>query len=210
MTTSRVVLYWNKRTVENLAKRSPISKTPPGRSHLCVALCGNGDCYISMSSVQMSALPPPEARRRAEAAALKALELDPTLAEAHSALGSVRLYSWDWTAAEEECKRAIELNPNYANAHNAYAHYLISRGRTDEHSPQRIAPGIGSRFRSPSAHSEGFLFFSRDAMVNRSSNCAALSPRTRTIIRAIGFWPTPSRPTASSRTRLRPRKRQLP
>ena len=73
-----------------------------------------------------------EARRRAEEAATKALELDARLAEAYSALGYVKHFNWDWTAAEQDFKRAIELNPNYANAHNFYASYLMSRGRVDE------------------------------------------------------------------------------
>ena len=126
-------LYWNKRTVVNLRKaieyfESAIREDPT----YALPYVGVADCYNSMGSVQIGALPPPEGRRRAEEAALKALELDPTLAEAHTALGVVRHYSWDWAAAEEEFKRAIKLNPNYANAHNFYASYLMSRGRTDE------------------------------------------------------------------------------
>ena len=126
-------LYWNKRTVENLDKaiaylESAIREDPT----YALPYVGVADCYNALGAVQFSALTPPEARRRAEAAALKALELDPTLAEAHSALGYVRHFSWDWAAAEQEFQRAIELNPNYANAHNYYASYLMSRGRTDE------------------------------------------------------------------------------
>jgi len=76
---------------------------------------------------------PREARPKAEEAAVKALEIDDTLGEAHAALGAVKyLYDWDWAAAERELKRAIELNPNDALAHNVYAHYLHSMGRADE------------------------------------------------------------------------------
>ncbi len=126
-------LYWNKRTEENLHKsiehfQSAI-KEDPGYA---AAYVGLADCYNSLGTVQVSALPPLEARRRAEEAAVKALELDSTLAEAHSSLGQVKHYNWDWTGAEQDFKRAIELNPNYANAHNFYASYLMCRGRIDE------------------------------------------------------------------------------
>jgi tetratricopeptide (TPR) repeat protein len=85
-----------------------------------------------LSVVQIGALPPAEGRRRAEEAATKALALDGARAEAHTALGFVKHYNWDWLAAEQDFKRAIEINPNYANAHNYYASYLMSRGRVDE------------------------------------------------------------------------------
>ncbi|HET6930331.1 MAG TPA: tetratricopeptide repeat protein, partial [Candidatus Acidoferrum sp.] len=71
----------------------------------------------------------PEARD----AALKALQLDPNLAEAHTSLANVRMVlDWDWNGAEGEFKRAIQLNPNYSPAHNWYAHYLVAMGRFDE------------------------------------------------------------------------------
>jgi TolB-like protein/DNA-binding winged helix-turn-helix (wHTH) protein len=70
---------------------------------------------------------------KAKAAALKAVELDDSLAEAHAALGFVLLYGdWDWSGAERELLRAIELNPNYPNAHHWYAEYLSAMGRHDE------------------------------------------------------------------------------
>jgi hypothetical protein len=59
---------------------------------------------------------------KARAAALKALELDDTLAEAHTSVGLVKfLYDWDWRGAEREFQRAIQLNANYATAHHAYS-----------------------------------------------------------------------------------------
>jgi DNA-binding winged helix-turn-helix (wHTH) protein/TolB-like protein/Flp pilus assembly protein TadD len=69
----------------------------------------------------------------AKAAANKALELDPELAEAYAALGTVkRIHDWDWNGAERDFKRAIELNPNYAKAHLGYGLLLSSLGRHDE------------------------------------------------------------------------------
>ena len=76
---------------------------------------------------------PKEAYPKAKEAALTALELDDTLAEAHTSLAFIKLdYDWDWMGAEQEFKRALELNPNYATAHHWYALYLITTGRSDE------------------------------------------------------------------------------
>lgn len=70
---------------------------------------------------------------KARAAARKAIELDPTLAAPHTALGLVAMnYEWDWKTAEEEYKRAIELDPNYPTAHHWYAEFLCAQGRSDE------------------------------------------------------------------------------
>ena len=74
-----------------------------------------------------------EAISEAKAAAFKAIELDPTLAEAHVALGHIRLWlDWEWPAAELEFKQGIALNPNSALAHDQYAMYLAAMGRLDE------------------------------------------------------------------------------
>ncbi|MGH9934594.1 MAG: protein kinase domain-containing protein, partial [Blastocatellia bacterium] len=75
------------------------------------AYAGLAACYNSLGSVAVGEMPPPEARRRAEEAAVKALKLDSALAEAHAALGYAYHYNWNWDASEYELKRAIELNP---------------------------------------------------------------------------------------------------
>jgi len=70
---------------------------------------------------------------KAKAAALKAVELDGSLADAHAALGFVLFYGdWDWAAAERELKRAIELNSSYVTSHHWYAEYLSAMGRHDQ------------------------------------------------------------------------------
>src|SRR6185295_8011880 len=70
---------------------------------------------------------------KARATATKALELDESLAEAHTSLGWIkRTHDWDWSGAEAQFKRAIELNPNYANVHQWYGLLLTTLGRTDE------------------------------------------------------------------------------
>ncbi|MGH9601497.1 MAG: tetratricopeptide repeat protein [Terriglobales bacterium] len=78
-------------------------------------------------------LPPKEAMPKARAAAIKALEIDNTLAEAHTSLALVKeFYDWDWAGAESAFKRAIELNPSYAFAHSGYGGYLSRMGRHQE------------------------------------------------------------------------------
>jgi len=78
-------------------------------------------------------MPPREAFPRAKAEAIKALEIDPTLAEAHSSLAYLNAYyDWNWSEAEREFKRSLELKPNYATAHHAYSRLLASLGRLDE------------------------------------------------------------------------------
>lgn len=78
-------------------------------------------------------LPPSETLPKAKAAAMKALEVDSTLAEAHSALAYASYFwDWDWSSAEREFKRAVELNPNSALAHQRYSECLQTRLRFDE------------------------------------------------------------------------------
>jgi eukaryotic-like serine/threonine-protein kinase len=76
---------------------------------------------------------PSEAFPEAKTAAARALQLDPTLAEAHASMAYVlNYYDWDRSGAEQEFKRALELNPNDAAAHHAYGRFLASMGRADE------------------------------------------------------------------------------
>jgi serine/threonine-protein kinase len=64
---------------------------------------------------------------------MKALELDESLAEAHTTLGYIKMdYDWDWQGAEKELRRAIELNPNYVFAYHILSHYLLLMGQNDE------------------------------------------------------------------------------
>ena len=70
---------------------------------------------------------------RAKEAALKALEIDDTLAEAHTSLAYIKInYDWDWSGGEKEFQRAIELNPNYCDAHEMYGSTLKNRDGLEE------------------------------------------------------------------------------
>jgi TolB-like protein/DNA-binding winged helix-turn-helix (wHTH) protein/Tfp pilus assembly protein PilF len=98
------------------------------------AYSGLADCYASLgASSTVGGLPPREAMPEAKAAALKALEIDGTLAEAHASLAFVHLlYDWDFSASEKEFKRALELDPDYTAAHHWYSHCLLPLGRKEE------------------------------------------------------------------------------
>ncbi|HKT70327.1 MAG TPA: protein kinase [Terriglobales bacterium] len=94
------------------------------------AYAGMAECYYNLST---NYWPPREAMPKAKAAALKALELDENLPEAHSALGGVHyFYDWDWAGAEQEAKRAMELSPNNATAYDVMAGYLSTVGRLED------------------------------------------------------------------------------
>lgn len=95
------------------------------------ALAYDGLAYYYCNALEWM-MSPREALPLAKEAALKALALDETLAEAHASLGMVYLfYDWDWPSAEREFQRALELNPNYATTYVYYAHYYVAMGRFD-------------------------------------------------------------------------------
>jgi adenylate cyclase len=98
-----------------------------------LAYAGLAESYITLSQPWSGALSPKEALPQAKAAATKALAIDDSLGEAHSALAHViELYDWDWQGAEKEYRRALELNPNDAMAHDWYGEYLQVMGRNEE------------------------------------------------------------------------------
>ena len=127
--------YWNKRSEEGFQKalqyfQQAIERDP----NFALAYSGLADTYALLGDPQAGgSMPPNEMLPKAKAAALKALEIDETLAEPHVSLAHVKyMYDRDWAAAEREFKRAIELNPNYSVAHHWYAIYLSAVGRQRE------------------------------------------------------------------------------
>jgi tetratricopeptide (TPR) repeat protein len=101
-----------------------------------VPYAGLADCYNQLGTNIIGAKSPAETRRLAAAAARRALEIDPDLAEAQAALAYCDLYDWDWNAAEQGFLRAIQANPNYAPAHLWFAHYLTARKQFDRASQE--------------------------------------------------------------------------
>jgi TolB-like protein/Tfp pilus assembly protein PilF len=122
--------YWNKRTAQSLETAigyfdRAIQQDPS----FALAYVGIADCLL----VPNNPAAPIDKMPRAKAAALHALQLDDSLAEAHASLALILLeYDWNWNEAEKEFQRAINLNPKYATAHQWYGGYLESVGRLND------------------------------------------------------------------------------
>lgn len=124
--------FWNRRNEEGFRKAiehfEQAIQIDPGYA---LAYAGLADCHALLSDY--SIVPPREAMPKAKAAALRAIEIDDTLAEGYTSLAFVQMaYEWKWADAEENFKRAIALNPNYATARQWYASCLVQMNRTDE------------------------------------------------------------------------------
>jgi TolB-like protein/Tfp pilus assembly protein PilF len=127
--------FWNRRTEAALKQAlGYFQKAIAADPGYAPAYSGLADSYLSLGAASIvGGLPPRQAMPQAKAAALKALQIDGTLAEAHTSLAMVHLlYDWDLAACEKEFRRAIELDPNYTTAHHWYSHCLLLLGRTEE------------------------------------------------------------------------------
>jgi TolB-like protein/DNA-binding winged helix-turn-helix (wHTH) protein/Flp pilus assembly protein TadD len=126
--------FWNKRTADSLKValayfNQAIDQDP----NYAQAYSGLADTYALLGDWQYAVMTPKEALPKAKAAAIKALELDSALGEAHNSLAfCLDGFDWDLDSAGKEFRRAIELNPGYATAHHWYAWHLGLLGRYDE------------------------------------------------------------------------------
>lgn len=138
--------YWDQRTEQGLLKsldyvRRALRVDP----NYAPAYIGLADTYACLGEYLYA--PPAEAFTRAKSAALKARELDASMAEAYASLAEVAFfYEWDWALAEEGFRRAVELRRNYASGHHGYAWFLMAMGRWDEatgyfEQAQKLDPG---------------------------------------------------------------------
>jgi serine/threonine-protein kinase len=124
----------NKGTEESYFKaidffRKAIAKSPS----YAAAYSGLAYAYMQLSSLAYHYLAPSDGMPKAKSAALKALQLDDTLSDAHTWLGYIKMtFDRDWPGAERETKRALDLNPNSADAHLLYEWYLLAQRRIDE------------------------------------------------------------------------------
>jgi serine/threonine-protein kinase len=123
---------WNKRTVEGLQNGIEyFGKAIQRDQDYALAYAGLADCYLLLNVYNVTSAD--DSYPKAEAASRKALSINESLAEAHTALGFVTYrYHLKWAEAEEHFKKAIALNPNYATAHQWYASYLAASGRLNE------------------------------------------------------------------------------
>ena len=126
--------FWNKRTADGLKValayfNQAIDEDPK----YAQSYSGLADTYALLGDWQYAVMTPKEALPKAKAAAIKALELDSTLGEAHNSLAfCLDGFDWDFPSAGKEFQRALELNPGYATAHHWYAWHLSLLGRYDE------------------------------------------------------------------------------
>jgi tetratricopeptide (TPR) repeat protein len=123
---------WNKRTIESLKQaveyyNQAIGKDPA----FALAYAGLAETYVLFPNYDVASAK--DSMPQAKAAAMRALELDDSLAEAHTALGWYLMsFEYDWAGGERELRRAIDLNPNYATAHQWLGELLAQMKRFDE------------------------------------------------------------------------------
>jgi TolB-like protein/Flp pilus assembly protein TadD len=125
--------FWNKRREEDAYRgiecfKQALEIDPD----FALAYAGLADCQILLGDVRVQALPPKEAFLQGRASALRALELDADLAEAHGTLGHVSMHLFDWPRAESEFQRALDLNPNHAQAYLWQAYYFAFTGQFED------------------------------------------------------------------------------
>ena len=122
--------YWNRLNCADFKKaldyyQRAVAKDP----NYALAYNGEADSYFNLADWACGSQA--EMFPKAEAAALKAVQLDPNLADAHASLGELAFYyEWNWPKAEQEYQRAMQLDPNAA--HDSYAIFLIAMGRTEQ------------------------------------------------------------------------------
>jgi len=126
--------FWNKRTADGLkVALAYFNQATDEDPKYAQAYSGLADTYALLGDWQYAVMTPKEALPKAKAAAIKALELDSALGEAHNSLAfCLDGFDWDFNSAGKEFRRAIELNPGYATAHHWYAWHLSLLGRHDE------------------------------------------------------------------------------
>ena len=137
--------FWSKRTKEGLKKGTEYFKQAIDLDpSYALAYAGLADAYAFLGLHRV--IPPHDILPKARAAAERALQIDNTLAEAHSALAYIKtIYDWDWAGAERDFKRSLELNSRDAPTRSYYANYLAAMGRHDEaeaqvHRAQELDP----------------------------------------------------------------------
>jgi tetratricopeptide (TPR) repeat protein len=119
--------HWNKRTDQDLRKAlEEFQAAADIDPTYALAFAGLGDTYVVLP--EYAGMPVDTMHPKAKAFAERALQIDPSLGEAHATLGLILHYAWQWDAADREYERAIELNPNYPTVHHWFSNNLRERG----------------------------------------------------------------------------------
>jgi TolB-like protein/DNA-binding winged helix-turn-helix (wHTH) protein/Tfp pilus assembly protein PilF len=126
--------YWNKRSADGFEKAIGYFESATRRDpQYALAYAGLADCYGISGAIMYGSLPASEAAPKAKAAAIRALEIDPSLAAAETSLATAKFnYDWDWGGAAEGFKKAMLLDPTYATAYQRYSLYLGAMGEFAE------------------------------------------------------------------------------
>jgi TolB-like protein/DNA-binding winged helix-turn-helix (wHTH) protein/Flp pilus assembly protein TadD len=123
--------YWNKRTPDGIRRSIEYYEQAIAiDTDYALAYAGLADSYVQ--GIWHAAFDAKAVLRKARAAALRAVEIDDNLAEAHTALANIYQMDWDWAGTEQEINRALALNPRLARAHHIHAFHLAIMGRHDE------------------------------------------------------------------------------
>jgi Tfp pilus assembly protein PilF len=182
--------WWNRRTQTDTAQavkyfEQAIAEDPA----YALAYTGLADSYAL--EIDYSGAPVKAGMERAKLEARKAIQLDDTLAEAHTSLGWVTfIYDWDWVGAEREFTRAIQLNPRYSTARQWHAWFLLAMGRLDE----ALAQGRAAVELDPSSvsvrRSLGWLQYyaqQHDASLESLRRALAMDPTAEETFRLLGL-----------------------
>jgi tetratricopeptide (TPR) repeat protein len=123
--------FWNKYNKDRVLKAIELFKQAIAvDSNYALAYCGLADAYFRLSNVHFA---PREALPKAKEAALRAIEIDENLADAHSSLGLIKVYyDHDFNGAESEFRKALKFNPDLVSAHQRFGSYLTFMGRFEE------------------------------------------------------------------------------
>lgn len=181
--------YWNKRTKEDLEKsigylQQAVAKDPK----YALAYAALSDSYHLLPD--LAGAPAGESLEKARSSALKALQLDPSLAEAHASVAKVKEdYDWDWAGAEHEYREAIELNPGLATLHAWYSNLLMEKARM----PEALAEAKRAQQLDPlssfaNANLASILYFAGeyDEALEQSWKTLTIDPASPRIHRTIG------------------------
>jgi serine/threonine-protein kinase len=182
--------HWNRRNREGVAEAIRyFEETIAADPSYAPAYTGLADSYAL--ELDYRSIPVADGMERAKREAQRALELDETLAEAHTSLGWVTfIYDWDWESAERQFSRAVELNPSYATARQWYAFLHAARARFDESVAEALLAVDLDPLSVSIRRSAGWaMYYARraDQALDHLRRAAAMDPTSGETFRALGL-----------------------